>query len=145
MFCELSYVEHSKSLAPSLVLNTYLFLSLLFDTVVLRTLWLTPFDIAIRNLFTASFIMKGIILLLEAMGKRKYLSSSDKQCSPKETSGLYSQGLFCWLNSIIVYGFRHILKPDDLYEVDEAMSTEVLDSTFWKAWIKCEFGSRYAH
>jgi ATP-binding cassette subfamily C (CFTR/MRP) protein 1 len=69
MFCALSYMEHSKSLAPSLVLNAYLFLSLPFDAVVLRTLWLTPFDVAIRNLFTASFIMKGIILLLEAMGK----------------------------------------------------------------------------
>lgn len=140
MFCALSYVEHSKSLAPSLLLNAYLFLSLLFDAVMLRTLWLTPFGIAIRNLFTTSFIMKGIILLLEVMGKRRYLSSSDKQRSPEETSGLYSQGLFWWFNSIIIHGFRHILKPDDLYEVDEAMSAEVLDSKFWKVWNECKFG-----
>ncbi len=140
MFCALSYVEHSKSLAPSLLLNAYLFISLLFDAVMLRTLWLTPLSIATRNLFTASFILKGIILLLEAKGKREYFSSSDKHRSPEESSSLYSQGLFWWLNSIIIHGFRHILKPEDLYEVDEAMSTEVLGLKFWKAWNECESG-----
>jgi hypothetical protein len=139
MFCALSHVEHSKSLAPSPLLNAYLFLAYLFDAVMLRTLWLMPFDIPIRNIFTASFSMKGIILLLEAKEKREYFSNSDKQRSPEETSGLYSQGLFWWLNSIITHGFRHILKPDDLYEVDEAMSSEVLDTKFWKAWNSCEF------
>lgn len=138
VFCALSYAEHSKSLAPSLLLNAYLFLSLVLDAVLLRTLWLTPFDTAIRNLFTASSIMKCIILLLEAKEKRAYFSSSDKQRSPEETSGLYSQGVFWWLNSIIIHGFRNILKPDDLYEVDEAMSTAVLDSKFWMAWNKCK-------
>ena len=106
---------------------------------MLRTLWLTPFKIAIRNIFTASFIVKSVILLLEAKGKRKYFSSSDEQRSPEETSGLYSQGLFWWLNSIIIHGFHHILKPDDLHEVDQALSTEALDSKFWDAWNKCEF------
>lgn len=143
MFCALSYVEHSKSLAPSFLLNAYLILSLLFDAVMLRTLWLTPFNIAIRNLFTASFIMKGIILLLESKAKREYFSSSDKQRSLEETSGLYRQGFFWWLNTIIIYGFRHILKPDDLFEVNENMSAEVLDSKSWKAWNKCEFGLKY--
>jgi len=159
MFCALSYLEHSKSLAPSPLLNAYLFLSLVFDAVILRTLLLTPFNIAIRNLFIASFIMKGVILLLEAKEKRKYFSSSDRQRSPEEISGSYSQGFFWRLNSIIIYGFRHILKPDELFEVrvcvccvcgcvvscvvsffpPETMSAEVLDTKFWKAWNKCKF------
>src|SRR5277367_6111409 len=98
MFCALSYLGHSKSLAPSPLLNAYLFLSLVFDAVILRTLLLTPFNIAIRNLFIASFIMKGVILLLEAKEKRKYFSSSDRQRSPEEISGSYSQGFFWRLN-----------------------------------------------
>jgi ATP-binding cassette, subfamily C (CFTR/MRP), member 1 len=137
--CALSYVEHSKSLAPSALLNTYLVLSLIFDAVILRTQWLSPLNIAIRNIFTTSFVLKGIILVLEAKEKGQYVSNNDTIRTPEETSGLYSQGLFWWLNSIIMRGFRHILKPDGLYEVEEGMSSDGLNSRFWNTWNACEF------
>lgn len=139
ILCALSYVEHSKSLAPSALLNAYLFLSLIFDAVILRTLWLSPLYVAIRNIFTTSFILKGIILLLEAKEKGQYVNNGTLR-TPEETSGLYSQGLFWWINSIIMRGFRHILRPDDLYEVDEGMASDGLNSRFWNTWNTCEFG-----
>lgn len=139
ILCALSYVEHSKSLAPSALLNAYLFISIIFDAVILRTLWLSPLNIGIRDIFTTSFMLKAIILILEAKEKGKYVNNNDTPHTPEETSGLYSQGLFWWLNSIIMRGFRHILKPDDLYEIDEDMSSDFLNSTFWNTWTACEF------
>lgn len=36
----LSYAEHTRSVKPSLILNAYLLVSLLFDIARVRTLWL---------------------------------------------------------------------------------------------------------
>jgi hypothetical protein len=105
---------------------------------LLRALWLTPFNIAIRNLFTASFSLKAVILLLEVRDKRAYFNDCDKSRSPEETSGLYSQSVFWWLNSILVQGFRQVLKPDDLYRIDDDMSAELLSTGFWKVWNECK-------
>jgi ATP-binding cassette subfamily C (CFTR/MRP) protein 1 len=139
MLCALSYLEHSKSLRPSILINAYLFMTLLFDATMVRTLWLAPFNNAIRNSSTASFALKGVILVLEAREKPGYFNfPGDKQRSPEEFGGLYNQCLFWWLNSVMMQGFRHILKPDDLYPVVYDMSSERLNEKFWKTWNKCK-------
>jgi hypothetical protein len=131
----LSYFEHSKSLRPSALLNAYLFITVLFDIAVLRTLWLALPSTTIRSLFTTSFALKATILFLEAKEKRNYINASNRT-SPEETSGLYSQSFVWWLNSIIRQGYQHVLKPMDLYPIDENMSSEVLNRRFWKEWNK---------
>ncbi|KAF2108606.1 P-loop containing nucleoside triphosphate hydrolase protein [Lophiotrema nucula] len=131
----LSYLEHSKSLRPSALLNFYLFFTVVFDAVVLRTLWtVLPFT-AVRDLFTASFALKGVIFFLEAKEKRNYLRARS-ELGPEETSGLYSQSFVWWLNKIIREGYRHVLKPADLYPVDESMSSAALNKRFWTEWDK---------
>jgi ATP-binding cassette subfamily C (CFTR/MRP) protein 1 len=138
VFCVLSFTEHSKSLRPSILLSAYLLISLIFDAVMIRTLWLTTFDGLIRDLFTTSFALKAVILFLEAKEKREWFIAEDKLRSPEESSGIYSQSLFWWLNSMIMRGFRQVLKPDDLYRLDERMSSELLNARFWKAWNTCK-------
>jgi ATP-binding cassette subfamily C (CFTR/MRP) protein 1 len=93
-FCLLSYTEHGRSLRPSSVLGVYLFFSLLFDIVRVRTLWLIGNDNVIARLFTTSVVLKAGILILEAKEKREYLSGDDKLKGPEELSGIFSQGLF---------------------------------------------------
>ena len=138
VFCLLSYKEHSRSLRPSVLLNTYLLASSLFDAVRLRTLWLMPYNSIIRIIFTTSFALKVVILLLEAREKRSYLNETDRQRGPEETSGLFSQSFFWWLNSVIRKGFRQILIVDDLYPIDKELLSEELGTRFWKAWNSCE-------
>lgn len=137
ILCLISPLEHSRSLRPSLLLNAYLLISLLFDAVVLRTLWVSAFNDTIRNVFTASFALKATVLFQEAWEKRRFLQAADKDQGPEATSGLYSQGLFWWVNDIIRRGFRQILQPDDLYPIDEALEAEFVDSKFWQAWNTC--------
>jgi ATP-binding cassette subfamily C (CFTR/MRP) protein 1 len=132
--CALSYTEHSKSLSPSLILNAYLFVSLVLDGATLRTTWLSPLPASIRALITTSFTLKAAILILEAKEKREYILNVDHQHSPEDTSGLYSRGLFWWLNPLLLEGFHHLLKPSDLFPVADGMSAAVINERFWNNW-----------
>ncbi|KAI8158372.1 ABC transporter atnG [Colletotrichum sp. SAR 10_86] len=135
VFGGLSYIEHSKSLKPSSILNTYILVSLVLDGAILRTIWLSHLSAAISAVFTASFALKTAIVILEAQGKTRYLVDPDgRSLSPEETSGIYSRGLFWWLTPLLMTGFRRLLKPLDLFTLDESMSAAVLSERFWLHW-----------
>ena len=133
-FCALSYSEHVKSRRPSSILNAYLLVSLIFDGAILRTLWLTSLPITIRAIFTTSFALKAILLLLEAKEKKVSLETDEKGRNPEITSGLYSRGVFWWMNPLLKDGFGRLLKPVDLYFLDDQMRTEFLNEKFWHTW-----------
>lgn len=133
--CALSFVEHSKSERPSMLLNVYLLISLIFDATILRTLWLIPYYPTIRILFTTSFILKGILVLLEAKEKRRHLNrETDELRSPEEFGRLYNQAIFGWLVGLIQMGYHQIMSSEDLYPVNEDMKAESLGWQFWQAW-----------
>ncbi|KAI1336278.1 multidrug resistance-like protein [Xylariaceae sp. FL0016] len=132
--CILSLAEHVRSLRPSFILNAYLLLSLAFDGAILRTLWLATAPASVRAIFTASFALKAAILVLEAREKHKYMISRERQHSPEETSGLYSQSLFWWLNFLLIAGFRELLRPADLYPIQDGMSAAALNAMFQAEW-----------
>ncbi|KYG46940.1 hypothetical protein M433DRAFT_64146 [Acidomyces richmondensis BFW] len=138
LMVQLSPLEHSRSLRPSNVLGVYLFFSLLFDAVILRTVWILPtFNAALRAINTAAFCIKGAILLLEAKSKRKHLiPTQDENRSPEETINFYAQSLFWWLNGLIMSGFKKILRPCDLYPIQQKYRTELLNQRFWSTWKK---------
>ena len=136
--CFLSTLEHTKSLRPSALINAYLLFSLIFDIAMMRTLWLAAsFDATIRNVFTASFALKCLILVQEAVEKRRLLDPADRGYGPETTSGIYSQSLFWWLNGLIRRGFRQVLTPSALYPIDQALESEAIDARFWKNWNEC--------
>lgn len=97
-------------------------------------MYLLSYNSRIRYLFTISFAVKVIILLLEAREKRRYLSTSDRQKGPEETSSIFSLSVFWWLNTLLKRGFRHVLSLDDLYPVDEGMSSKFLSDQFAHYW-----------
>ena len=132
--CALSYVEHAKSLRPSLLLNVYLAVSVLLDAATLRTFWLTELPLSIRAVFTSSFALKLLILVLEAQEKGKSLLQGSGKDSPETTAGLFSQSSMWWLNTLLLNGFRRLLTPSDLYTLDENMGTALLSQQFWHTW-----------
>ncbi|KAG9958555.1 P-loop containing nucleoside triphosphate hydrolase protein, partial [Aureobasidium melanogenum] len=132
----LSYMEHSRSLRPSMLLNAYLFATVILDAATLRTLWLMPhFSDRIRNIFTVAFAVKAVVLLLEARGKRAYYNA-ERNMSPEDFSGIYGQALLSWLNRLIWQGARHLLKPEDLYAVSDDVASERLSTRFSQEWDK---------
>lgn len=137
-FCLLSYAEHGRSIRPSGVLDAYLFFSLLFDVVRVRTLWLIGEDTNEARVFTTSVALKTFILILEVKSKQKYLNPEDKLRSPEELSSIFSQGVFYWLNQLIVAGYRKVRSLEDLYPLDEMLSAQSLHIKFLKSWDTCK-------
>lgn len=131
----LSYMEHARSLRPSLLASAYLLTSSVLEISIMRSLWLSPgTDLAIRAVFTASFSVRIAVLILEAVQKRRFFLDAYQNRSPEESSGLFSQGFMWWLNSVIYFGAHHMLKPKHLYPITADMASERLAVNFHALW-----------
>jgi hypothetical protein len=129
----LSLVDHSKSPRPSVLLNSYLFLTLLLDAAQARTLFLSSGDkpeLTYSSIFSAAMALKVAILLLEAQRKSKWVSWDEKEHSPEETSGIFSLGVFFWLNRLFLVGYKKILAMKDLYPLDSSLNGKALHDKF---------------
>lgn len=136
MSCALSYFEHARSLGPSALLNVFLLVSLLLDAAVLRTVWLSLAAASIRAVLTASFALKAALLVLEGREKAGHVVGLQQTLAPEETSGLYSRAVFAWVAPLLRTGFRRLLRPADLFPLDDKMSTSGLNERFWWHWRK---------
>jgi hypothetical protein len=134
MSCILSRAEHSKSARPSSFLNVFFAVSLLLDVALLRTLWLVPVNAAIPAVFTAAFVLKGILVVAEGWSKAPYLVSGSGVHSPEVTAGLYARAVFVWVAPLLLTGSRKLLRPMDLFELDEDMGSAGLIGRFWRHW-----------
>lgn len=139
LFCLLSYTEHLHSVQPSLLLNVYLFVTLLFDIARARTLWLRQYNHyneVITIVFTATVALKAVILLLEAVEKRWILQPKYKAYPPEAVSGIYNRSFFWWLNQLFQRGFSKLLFIDDLFTLDKHLAAEYLQERLQGAWDK---------
>ncbi|KAI1054390.1 hypothetical protein LB506_010541 [Fusarium annulatum] len=129
----ISYTDHNRSPRPSILLDTFLFLTLLFDIAQSRTLFLlsesTP-EITYSTVFTTSLAVKAVILFLETKSKNKWIQWDRDEHSPEETSSIFSLGVMSWLNSIFLQGYRSTLSMDDLYPLDVALHSKQLHDRF---------------
>ncbi|KAG9506491.1 hypothetical protein J7337_000023 [Fusarium musae] len=64
------------------------------------------------------------MVCLESRQKEKWLGWDVKQHSPEETSGIWNLGVFFWLNTLFMRGYRVILTLDSLYPLDKALAAE---------------------
>ncbi|KAM5484573.1 hypothetical protein MaudMau93_005792 [Microsporum audouinii] len=129
----LSLLDHSKSPRPSVLLNSYLFLTLLLDAAQARTLFLSSDnkpELIYSSIFCAAVALKVGILLLEAQRKSRWISWDEKEHSPEETSGIFSLGVFSWLNKIFLEGYRKVLTMQDLFPLDSSLNSESLHEKF---------------
>lgn len=142
LFCLLSYTEHVKSVKPSLVLNAYLFVTLLFDIARARTLWLrhyNDFNEVIAIVFTAAVALKFVILLLEAVEKRWILRPKYEDYPPEAISGIYNKSFFWWLNPLFRRGYSNFLYIEDLFTLDKHLVAEYLHDKLQGTWDKGSF------
>ncbi|KAJ5091867.1 hypothetical protein NUU61_006737 [Penicillium alfredii] len=139
VLCLLSYAEHTRSVRPSFILNTYLFCSLLFDIARARTLWLRQaddFHANIATVTTVALAVKVLVLILEAIEKRHILRLDYADYPPEATAGFYNRALFFWLNPLFKTGYSNILTVEDLAVLDKQLSSERLLAKFEEQWSK---------
>lgn len=123
----LSPVEHVKSSRPSSIISVYLLLTTIFDIARVRTLWDIDNLHTVAAVFTAAFAVKCCLLVLETISKRARLRTP---ATPEQTSGIYGLSFFAWLNPLIHLGQKTNLTIDQLYPIDNYISS---DAVFKKA------------
>lgn len=132
--CLLSHAEHIRSVRPSAIINAYLLFTLPFDAARARTLWLGDSTKSIAAVFTGTLCVKIMILIAEAIEKRGILLDQYSGSSPEFTSGIYSRSFFWWLNKLMTTGFHRVIQNEDLYPIDEEMSSAFLQHHGQRVW-----------
>lgn len=136
-------MEHSRSIRPSLLLELYLILTVLFDIVKIRSLFL-------RNVTTdgavtiASVVTRFLLVLLEEFPKRSlFISEKEKDTASREAvGGLCSRAFFLWLNPLFSLGSKTRITLQDLDSLDKPLQVDVVNARFQKYWEKGE-SNRY--
>lgn len=116
-----------------MLLSVYLSVTLLLDAAQARTLFLSADgkpEVIYSSLFCATVALKVLMLLLEAKQKTPWIHWNEKEHSPEETSGVFSIGVFFWLNEMFMLGYRKVLNVDDLYPLDKALDSKALHDRF---------------
>ena len=142
----LSCFEHSRSIAPSSIIGIYLLFSVAFDAVRLRTWYLIDGYAArgIAHLLTLSLITKVGVLITEAVEKRAILLEPYRDLPPEQTSGIYNKSVFWWVNPLLRLGFDTTLRTDDLFTLDDALSTAKIHRRFRTKWSAVRSHGKYS-
>lgn len=139
--CLLSYVEHTRTVKPSTLLNSFLFTTLLFDIANARTVWLRAGDYPLLKnvqvigvLAVVAAVVKAVVLVVEAFEKRSILRKEYACYPPEATGSLFNRSFFWWLNSLFRRGYRHVLDVDDLFYLDKHIKSGYCHPRFQAAW-----------
>jgi ATP-binding cassette, subfamily C (CFTR/MRP), member 1 len=136
----LSYVEHTRSVKPSIILNGYLFFSILLDIPLVRTFWIRPGFHAIAGVFTAALGTKATLLVLEETPKSLLVG---EKSAPKETvAGVISRSVLWWCNKLLLTGSRLVIGVDDLGSIDDKFDSKKLLEQLETEWEKSEYSEQ---
>lgn len=128
----LSPLEHRSSIRPSAVLSAYLFITIILDIAVTRTLWLALTNNAIPSNFTARLVFKIAILVLESLTKAGLLYDENEHPTAEDSSSIFGRLLFLWLNPLLWKGNRHDLSIEDLPRIGSGLSRAERFPETWK-------------
>lgn len=101
----LSYYEHVFCVSPSLLVELYLLLTISFDVVRIRTLWLMPPEAAgLAATELAALAVKIGLAVAEGRKKHGLLQEVNPRYTKEQLSGLYGKSLLLWLGSTLWSG-----------------------------------------
>lgn len=129
-----SFFEHTRSIRPSTLLIVYISLSLLLDIAQVRTLFLIPQLGAIPQVSLSCFVVKFVILILEAFEKQTMILPEWKTSAPEATGSVINRSLFIWLNKLLVKGFRTVLIVDSLPQLDNEILSATTPNALMTKW-----------
>lgn len=131
----LSWLEHERSLRPSFIIFSYLFLSVLVDVARVRTTWLLTDDTTIPGILTFSYVVRVIMVVLESIEKRGSIKFRFK-LSYEITASTISRATFVWLLPLFKLGYKKTLSLEDLYPLDERLDVDTTYPALSEAWAK---------
>lgn len=125
-----SFYEHTRSVAPSSVLQTYFSAVILLDMARVRTVWLIGI---LPPAMIMSFILTFEVLVfsLESVRKKK---SPMTNTSTEERSGLWERALFSWLLPLLRRGYSNTLSLECLPMIDLKLGSRALHDQLVAHW-----------
>ncbi|KAF5703872.1 Canalicular multispecific organic anion transporter 2 [Fusarium mundagurra] len=129
-FAALSFVEHRNSRKPSKLIGAFLVITIILDIALVRTFWLRSMH-SIAGVFTASFVIKTILLILEETPKTLL---GEKEKIRETSSGVVNRSFFWWLNGLFLQGHRTILETHDLQAIDSKFDTDHVSAPLERQW-----------
>ncbi|KAL7660671.1 hypothetical protein ACMYSQ_000121 [Aspergillus niger] len=116
-----SYRLHRTAVAPSLFLSLFLSVTIVFQAVRIRSLWLMQRDTGLAIVETISLAVTVVLARAEARTKPHHLPTAAlATLSREQLSGLYGRGLFLWLARTLWDGNKRSLKYSDLFGMYDA-------------------------
>nr|XP_036575545.1 Multidrug resistance-associated protein 1-like protein 5 [Colletotrichum truncatum]KAF6782134.1 Multidrug resistance-associated protein 1-like protein 5 [Colletotrichum truncatum] len=136
LFIFISKLEHSRSRAPSALLQTFLLVTLIADAPGVQSHWTSYYrqDGVIASLLTLQLAVKVVLLVFESASKEAFITIPATQISREELSGIFGRSLSLWINPLLWLGWRKDLTMDDLEPVDEALSGGIALEKLSAAW-----------
>ncbi|PVH93994.1 P-loop containing nucleoside triphosphate hydrolase protein [Periconia macrospinosa] len=129
MEASVSYLEQSRSLQPSIVLQLVFLLSSCVDVILLRSIWpyrSNTLQHAYWSVHVAVLVLKVLALLLETFVKGALDPACRRQRSPEDFSGLFGLATFAWLNPLLFTGYKKCLVASDLYPLPSPLTADRL-------------------
>ncbi|KAF2720005.1 P-loop containing nucleoside triphosphate hydrolase protein [Polychaeton citri CBS 116435] len=125
----LSHLEHRRSFRPSTVLAVYLLLQTLLSLTQTCTLWTFSGVITVQVFMTIITVVNCLLLTLESWEKPRRLYN-EKECRPEKFSGIANRAVIFWLNRLLLIGARGPVTLDQLYGLNDDMSSGRLYGVF---------------
>lgn len=141
----LSQFEYSRSVRPSTLLSGYLLLSSVLDCAQLRTLYLLGQTNPIAHVFSASWALRLVMLVVESHDKTSCLKPQYQSLPPESKSGIINRSFLWWLNQLFSIGFKGIMSESDLFELDPNLAAENVGGTMREAWEKRSMVRQHLH
>ncbi|EFX06639.1 ABC multidrug transporter [Grosmannia clavigera kw1407] len=139
----LSSLEHGSSLRPSVVIQSFLSLTLLFNVALLRTRWLLHGEQTLAALLSTAFALQCALLGVESLPKSSHiLPSKAARLSPEERAGFFSRSLFLWLIPLFRRGYCSPLQEKDLFPIGDELASSKLTDNLDAAWQNTSITSR---
>jgi len=125
-----SLYEHTRSVAPSSILQTYFLMVILLDMARTRTLWLIG-NSSSAIILSLTLGCEILTFSLESVWKTNYLTIDT---SAEEQSGLWERALFSWLLSTFLRGYSGTLSLICLPIIDSKLDSRVLHRKLVEIW-----------
>jgi ATP-binding cassette subfamily C (CFTR/MRP) protein 1 len=134
--CQLSFLEHGRSVKPSILLILYLLASFMCKGVLLTSFNLTHGNPVTPPVLAAAFGLKFLLLIFESVNKRSYLREPYKQLPVEQTVSDLNRAFLFWVNDLILLGNSKLLTYSDLPSLDYGLKSRDLRVRMRDAWDK---------
>lgn len=134
--CQLSILEHGRSVKPSALLIFYLLASAICEGIVMPSFYLNHGNSAAAPVCTVAFCLRFLLLILETINKRSYLREPYTEWPVEQTVSDLNRAFLFWVNDLILSGNSKLLTSPDLPSLDDGLKSRDLRVRMDDAWGK---------